>query len=491
MKFSADGLPAGLSLDPSTGRITGMLNEPGETTVTVRAENARGTAEGKLRIVCGNTIALTPPMGWNSWNCFAGAVDDTKVRAAADAMVSSGLINHGWTYINIDDCWQGDRDASGNIQSNGRFPDMKALSDYIHAKGLKFGIYSSPGPKTCASFTGSYEHEDQDARRYAEWGVDYVKYDWCTYAQIAQQRMWDQYTQLLPDDADRIQALIKEWEQLEANRKLTEEESVRLKQINTDLDKIAGKLRPEDKHRIDLEVLQKPYKLFRASLNKVHRDIVYSFCQKGRGDVWEWGQQTGGNSWRTTRDIKDTWERLYGSGFSQAGHEKYAGPGHWNDPDMLVVGNVGWGPKLHPTRLTPDEQYTHISLWCLLDAPLLIGCDMTQMDDFTLGLLSNDEVLAVDQDPLGEAAGRLSQAGGEEVWAKKMEDGSRAVGLFNTGSKEAKVTATWQALGISGTQRVRDLWRQKDLGGFDDKFEALVPSHGVVLVKIKPASNSP
>ena len=488
MKFSAEGLPAGLSLDPSTGRINGTLNEPGETTVTLRAENAQGVTEGKWRIVCGNTIALTPPMGWNSWNCFAEAVDDAKVRAAADAMVSSGLINHGWTYINIDDCWQGDRDASGNIQSNERFPDMKALSNYIHGKGLKFGIYSSPGPKTCAGFTGSYEHEDQDARRYAEWGVDYVKYDWCTYAQIAQQRMWNQYTQLLPDDSGRIQTLIKEWAQLEATGKLTEEESGRLKRINTDLDKIAGKPRPEDKHRIDLEVLQEPYKLFRASLNKVPRDIVYSFCQKGRGDVWEWGQQTGGNCWRTTRDIKDTWDRVFGSGFSQAGHEKYAGPGHWNDPDMLVVGNVGWGPRLHPTHLTPDEQCTHISLWCLLAAPLLIGCDMSQLDDFTLGLLSNDEVLAVDQDPLGRAAGRISQAGSLQVWKKELEDGSQAVGLFNTGSQAAKVTATWSDLGIRGKQLVRDLWRQRDLGNFDDKFEALVPSHGVALIKVKPVS---
>jgi alpha-galactosidase len=489
IKYSADNLPTGLTLDSATGRITGALTNKGETTVTLRAENKLGKSERKLRIVCGDTIALTPPLGWNSWNCFASAVDDSKVRAAADAMVASGLINHGWTYINIDDCWEAGRDASGFINSNEKFPDMKALGEYIHGKGLKFGIYSSPGPKTCARFTASYQHEDQDAQRYGEWGVDYVKYDWCSYGGVALKITQQRYAALLPDDAAPIQALTQEKAKLDTNRKRTVEESARLKQVNTELDALYGKMNPEEKKRIDLEILQMPYKVFRASLDKVKRDIVYSFCQYGMGNVWEWGQQLGGNCWRTTGDIRDTWGSMAGIGFKQAGHETFAGPGHWNDPDMLTVGQVGWGPKLHPTHLTADEQYTHISLWSLLASPLLIGCDMSQLDPFTFGLLSNDEVLDVNQDPLGRPAGRVAQTGTVEIWVRNLEDGSKAVGLFNLGAQETKVVATWHDLGISGKQTVRDLWRQKDLGGFETQFETTVPSHGVVLVRIQPDSH--
>jgi alpha-galactosidase len=203
------------------------------------------------------------------------------------------------------------------------------------------------------------------------------------------------------------------------------------------------------------------------------------------GQVWEWGAEVGGNSWRTTGDITDTWRSLSNIGFNQAGHEKYAGPGHFNDPDMLIVGKVGWGPKLHPTRLTPNEQYTHISLWCLLDSPLLIGCDMTQLDEFTLGLLTNDDVLDVNQDPLGRQAARVAKDGDVEVWAKDMEDGSKAVGLFNRGAAPAGATLKWADLGLSGKLKVRDLWRQQDLGKFRDKFETTVGRHGVALLKVQ------
>jgi alpha-galactosidase len=428
---------AGLKLDPQTGRITGHLNTPGTYLVTLHAKNALGDATRTLKIVCGPTIGLTPALGWNSWNCFASAVTADKVKAAADAMVSSGLINHGWTYINIDDFWEvhpgsrdvtllgPQRDTNGYIIPNPRFPDMKGLADYVHAKGLRIGLYSSPGPLTCGGCVASWQHEEKDAQSYGEWGFDYLKYDWCSYGQIARN----------PTLADR----------------------------------------------------QKPYAVMRAALDKVNRDILFSFCQYGDGEVWKWGEKIGGNSWRTTGDINDSWGSMAGIGFRQNGHEQYAGPGHFNDPDMLVVGQVGWGPSLHATHLTPNEQYTHISLWCLLTAPLLIGCDMTQLDDFTKNLLSNDEVLEVDQDPLGHQAARITKDGDLEVWAKDMEDGSKAVGLFNRGYAAAPVTIKWSDLGLTGRQKVRDLWRQQDLGAFPDAFTTPVPRHGVVLVRIWPA----
>jgi len=426
MTFAATGLPEGLSLDADTGHITGTVAKKGRHKVMLTAKNALGQAERELRIVVGHEIALTPPMGWNSWNCWAGAIDDAKVRAAADAMVSSGLIQHGWTYINIDDCWEGPRGRDGVITTNKKFPDMKALGDYVHSKGLKFGIYSSPGPSTCAGFTGSYQFEEEDARSYAQWGIDYLKYDWCSYGGVTKG--------------------------------------------NT------------------IAVYGHPYKIMRFALNKVQRDIVYSLCQYGMGNVWEWGELVGGNCWRTTGDITDTWDSMAGIGFEQAGKEKHAGPGHWNDPDMLVVGLVGWSASLHPTNLTPNEQYMHISLWSLLCSTLLIGCDMARLDDFTLNLLTNDEVLAVNQDPLGRQAGRIAKNGDLEVWAKEMEDGSKAVGLFNRDDIEEKtVVAKWSDLKIEGKRTVRDLWRQQDIGEHDGQFEAKVPAHGVVLVRIAPA----
>ena len=436
--FGAQGLPTGLHLDPQTGIITGTLNEKGDHAVTLSAKNAVGTTERSLKIVCGPTIGLTPAMGWNSWNCFASAVTEDKIKAAADAMVSSGLINHGFTYVNIDDFWQvkgetkdptlqgPQRDEQGRILPNPRFPDMKGLTDYIHATGLKAGLYSSPGPWTCGGCVASWQHEEQDARQYGEWGFDYLKYDWCSYNNV----------------------------------------------VHGD-------------H--SLPALKKPYEVMRTALDKVPRDIVYSLCQYGWGEVWRWSRELGGNSARTTGDITDTWGSLFSIGFNQTGQEKQVGPGYFNDPDMLIVGKVGWGPRLHPTRLTPDEQYTHISLWCLLSAPLLIGCDMTQFDDFTLNLLTNDEVLDVDQDSLGHQAVRVAQEGPLQVWSKELEDGSRAVGLFNTGELATTVTATWSRLGLTGKQMVRDLWRQKDLGAFEADFHAPVASHGVVLLKISPA----
>ena len=457
--YTAKNLPHGLTLDSKTGVITGKVENKGDYVVVLGASNALGSTERELMIRVGDILALTPQMGWNSWNCFASAVTAEDMKGAAEAFVKTGLIDHGWTYVNVDDYWEtrplpGDpvekelsalatatgrrpfairlnpdpklvgkaRDSEGRINPNARFPDMTGLVNYIHSLGLKAGLYSSPGPLTCGQCTASYGHEAQDAKQFADWGFDYLKYDLCTYRYYM--------------------------------KDMSREEMI------------------------------KPYDLMGRMLHNQSRDILYSLCQYGENDVWEWATNIGGNSWRTTGDIVDTWVSMSEIGFSQNGHEAYAGPGHWNDPDMLVVGQVGWGPKLHPTRLSPNEQYTHISLWSLLAAPLLIGCDLTKVDPFTLSLLTNDEVIAVDQDPLGRAARRITQDRDLEVWARPLADGSLAVGLFNRGEIADTVHVHWSDLGITGEKTVRDLWRQKDIGNFGGEYSALVPRHGVILIKV-------
>ncbi|MEI6680275.1 MAG: NPCBM/NEW2 domain-containing protein [Mariniphaga sp.] len=432
IKFEAKKLPQGLTLDPASGQISGVLKSEGSWNVTVKASNSLGISERVLKIVCGPTLALTPPMGWNSWNVFSRSVNESHVRAAADAMISSGLVNHGWNYVNIDDCWQikhsskdsmlvgKPRDENGMINPNKKFPDMKALCDYIHSKGLKAGIYSSPGLYTCQGHTGSFQYEEQDAQRYAAWGFDYLKYDWC-------------YNQYSSKDVSLYEQRI-------------------------------------------------PWATMAKALVKTKRDMVFSLSETL--DVWPWAKETGANCWRTTGDITDLWSSIDGIGFTQNGREIVAGPGHWNDCDMFVVGRMSGGKS--PTRLTPNEQYMHVSLWCLLASPLLIGCDMTQLDDFTLNLLTNDEVIEVNQDPLGKQAHRISKDESVEVWAKQMEDGTLAVGLFNRGEFENPVTIRWSDLGIKGKQTVRDLWRQKDSGIFTDTYTASVARHGAVLIRIRP-----
>ncbi|MDO8587564.1 MAG: NPCBM/NEW2 domain-containing protein [Armatimonadota bacterium] len=423
LAYSAKNLPEGLTLDPDTGIITGSIKSAGTFIVKLTVRGPKAETARKLKIVRGERkLALTPPMGWNSWNVWARAVDADKARAAADWMVKSGLAAHGYQYVNIDDCWEAGRDESGAIRPNEKFPDMKALADYVHGKGLKIGIYSSPGPKTCAGFEGSWGHESQDAETYAEWGFDYLKYDWCSYSQIA---------------------------------------------------------RPGS-----LEDMQTPYRVMRRALDECDRDIVFSLCQYGMGSVWKWGGAVGGNCWRTTGDIKDNWGSMAGIGFSQDGREKFAGPGRWNDMDMLVVGKLGWGRAPRPSMLTPNEQLTHITLWCLLSSPLLLGCDLSQMDQFTIDLVTNDDVLDVNQDPLGKPASRKARTDATEVWARPLWDGATAVGLFNHGCDDAEVTAKWSDLGVSGPQPVRDLWRKKDLGAFDDCYKVIVPRHGAALIKV-------
>jgi alpha-galactosidase len=442
MRFAADHLPPGLQVNPDNGQITGSVQSRGEYDVTLRAANAFGAGAHNLKIVCGDTLALTPHMGWNSWYIWENHVTDQIMRDAADAMVKSGMIDHGYMYVNIDDCWAvkpgskdeslaGEpRDAAGKVNANKRFPDMKALTDYIHTRGLKAGIYTSPGPTTCAGHVGAYQHEEADVQRFAEWGFDFLKHDWCSYGGVA---------------------------------------------------KNSGR-----------EELEKPYRLISQMVAKQPRDIVLNLCQYGMGNVWEWGKAVGGNSWRTAGDLGQTYEGiaalLFRDGFDvYARNElhKFGGPGGWNDPDYLLLGYLSnWRGQTAPSPLTPNEQYTHVSLWCLVAAPLIFSGDMTRLDEFTLSLLTNDEVIEVDQDTLGKPGNRVSKSEDLEVWAKPMADGSRAVGLFNRGEFPATVTAKWSDLGLAGTQTVRDLWRQKDLGQFKDQFQAQVPRHGVVLVRI-------
>ena len=423
MTFSADNLPAGLHLDAESGLISGTIanREMRVYAVPLHAKNAHGQADRLLRVVVGPAICLTPPLGWNSWNCYAETVDQQKVLATARAFVSKGLKDHGWTYVNIDDTWQGPRGGPFNaIQGNEKFPDMKGLCDQVHALGLKVGIYSTPwatsyakriggssddphgawGPKSYAF--GKYSFAVNDAKQWAAWGMDYLKYDW------------------RPTDISHVAAM-------------------------TDALRASG------------------------------RDIVYSLSNTSLYDhAAQYARLA--NCWRTTCDIRDLWNIGDRSGqqFPQgiadilaynAQWQSFAGPGHFNDPDMLVVGKVGWG-KLRPSNLTPSELYTHVSLWCLWSAPLLIGAPVEQLDDFTVNLLTNDEVLEVNQDPLAIQAQRMAKFGPVEVWAKPLEDGSLAVGVFNLGFAETSFTLQLADVGIFGGQpfTVRDLWRQRDLG---------------------------
>ena len=424
LQYAVNNLPKGLSLDSKTGVITGVLSEPGDYKMKIIVTNAKGKAERDFIIKVGEVLALTPPMGWNSWNCWGLSVSTEKVKASAQALIDKGLIDHGWTYMNIDDGWElPKRDAAGNVVTNNKFPDMKLLSDWLHSNGLKLGIYSSPGPLTCGGYLGSYQYELNDANSYNKWGIDYLKYDWCSY------------------------------------------------------ETIAGK-------DTTLAAYQKPYIVMRDALRKQPRDIVYSLCQYGMKKVWQWGHEVDGNCWRTTGDIEDTWESLSSIGFSQTEQYQYTKPGRWSDPDMLIVGMVGWGESLHPTRLTPDEQYTHISLWSLLTAPLLIGCDISKMDDFTLGLLTNDEVIAVNQDVLGREAKQILKTESYQVWMKELEDGSKAIGIFNLNDQYQKITINWSDLSLPKNQKVRDLWRQKNEGSFTNSFSVKVSPHGVSLIKV-------
>lgn len=445
IQFTAGNLPAGVHLDPSTGRISGAIPNPGTYPITLHAKNKAGQTTQTIRLIVGETIALTPPMGWNSWNIYATKITQDLVAANAKAMVTSGLADHGWNYMNIDDCWQGARGGAwqGILPDSSIFPDMGALCKQVHDLGLKIGIYSTPwvesyghhiggsatnpeglfertkeniprNKKQLPYAIGPHSFLDNDVKQFTAWGFDYLKYDW---------------------------------------------------------------------NPIELPEVKAMYEALRNS----SRDVVLSLSNSAPfAGVADWAQWS--NCWRTGGDIRDNWKSLKSRLFTQDKWAPYGGPGHWNDPDMMIVGWVGWGKGPRPTMLWPDEQYTHVSAWCLMSVPLLLGNDLTKLDSFTISLLSNDEVLALNQDALGKQATVISLQGEAGVMAKDLEDGSKAVGLFYPGDSTAsqRVSVRWSDLGITGPHRVRDLWRQKDLGVFDREFTADVRRHGVVLIKITP-----
>jgi alpha-galactosidase len=368
----------------------------------------------------GSGLARTPSMGWNTWYAFGCQDTEVEVRAAADAMISNGMRAAGYSYVNLDDCWQrAKRDAKGFIHPNANFPDMKALVEYVHSRGFKFGIYSSPGPKTCGGNPGSYGHEEQDAETYARWGVDFLKYDWCSAGEV-----------------------------------------YKLSQIPA------------------------AYEKMHEAILRTGRPMVYNLCEYGMEAPWLWGPKIGANSWRTTEDVSNRidfqeYSRMMFVGFGQAGLGPYAGSGHWNDPDYLQIGNRG---------LNRNEDKTQMSLWCLLAAPLFSSTDLTKLTPVQVAILTNREVIAIDQDRLAVQGHRVSQIGPVEVWAKPLSGKRVAVGLFNSGESSLPASVRFSDVGFSGPVQVRDLWRNKGLGVLHNRFSTEVPKHGVVMIEIQSAA---
>ena len=465
MRFTAKNLPAGVTLDPAKGILGGVAPQrKGDYDIVVTAENAKGRAERTIRLAVGDKIALTPPMGWNSWNVWCYRLTAEHAKASAKALQDSGLGDHGWAYVNLDDWWEMNnsgvervkmrekdlgredvigpaRDAKGKIIPNRSFPDMKDLTDYIHSFGFKAGLYSGPGPLTCGLCEASYQHELQDAESWADWGFDYVKYDWCSYSKI-----------------------------------FAKETGLKQNDPKVSMNRHPG--------------FEKPYRLMGECLKKQKRDIVYSFCQYGMGRTQEWGEEAGANCWRSWGDLKDTWNwmELAIDGHIDAEHWRYNRPGFWADPDMMIVGQQYSFGSDHPTFLTPNEQYTHVSLWAMVGSPLLIGCDLTKLDAFTRNLLANDAVIAVSQDRLGKTARRIRHVDSESVWQRPLADGATAVALVNRCPIAREIKVSFVELGLGdGEHWVKDLWRQQCEGKHAGMYVAEVPPHATKLVYVKSA----
>ena len=455
MKFSASGLPKGLSIDPEKGLITGVVKKPGEYPVEITASNSKGTTTRLLTIKIGDEVALTPPLGWSSWNCWGLLIDEGLVRETAASMVDNDLINYGWSYVNIDDGWQGLRGGKHNaIQPNPeKFTDMKKLADELHSEGMRLGIYSAPWVGTYAGFIGSYS--DNPEGRY-EWTV-----------------------------RDSLPSIQEAWPARYYNWRTGKHSFV------------ANDVKQWYAWGIDyLKYYWTPNQLYYVkemidALRSTDRDILFGMSNAAHwGDAPQWARYP--NCYRTTGDIRDTWGNMSRIGFQQ--QDKWAPfnvPGHWADADMMVIGVVGWDGELHHSRLTPDEQYTHVSLWTILASPMFLGCDMQQLDDFTLSLLRNNEIIEVHQDELGYQGFPFFKDNRSVVYAKPLVDGSMAVGLFNYGDTPLDMVISPSDFGIRGQQKIRDLWRQKDVWEKEakEKFTANVAPHGVVMIKIYPGNN--
>ena len=368
-------------------------------------------------------VALTPPMGWNSWNFFAERVTDKDIRAAADNLVATGMKDAGYVYVNIDDTWEGKRDETGLLHTNEKFPDMKALADYVHSKGLKIGIYSGPGNKTCGGYPASLGHEEQDAKMYADWGIDYLKYDLCSF---------------IPD--------------------------------------VMEKQAPGDK-AAQMKLMIAAYDKMSKALKATGRPIVLSLCQYGWDSPWEWAPALGGNLWRTTGDIDPHWDRIYTLLEQQDGLAKYAGPGHWNDPDMLEVGNG---------KLSLAENRSHFSMWALLASPLLAGNDLPNMKPAIKAILTNPDVIAIDQDTLGKQGTRAYSDGEVEVWTRHLAGGALAVAVLDAGDSRYSTHPfhlDLGKLGLHGSQAGKDLWSGKAVT-LTDHMPIEIESHDILLVRI-------
>ncbi|MGA3079917.1 MAG: glycoside hydrolase family 27 protein [Terracidiphilus sp.] len=380
-------------------------------------------AGAQQRSVPRQAVALTPPMGWNSWNHFAGNVNDKDIRDAADQLVATGMKDAGYIYVNIDDTWEGERDANGELHANAKFPDMKALAEYVHSKGLKIGIYSSPGSKTCGGYEGSLGHEQQDAQLYADWGFDYLKYDLCSFR-----------------------------------------------------GDVMDKQAPNDKPA-QMRLMIAAYAKMDRALKAAGRPIVFSFCQYGWDAVWEWGPSVGANLWRTTGDVTPDWDRIYAIVSQQEGLEKYAGPGHWNDPDMLEVGNG---------KLTLEEDRTHFSMWAMLAAPLLAGNDLPNMKPEIKAILTNRDVIAIDQDRLGRQGARIYSDGEVEVWTRHLAGGALAIAVVAVGDSRYSTHPfhlNLHKLGLAGRQTGKDLWTGRTVE-LTENMPLELTSHDVLLVRI-------
>lgn len=364
-----------------------------------------------LRDLPPNNLAKTPLMGWASRRKLGSRMTDKEIRGAADVLVESGLRAAGYVYVEVDDGWQGVRDGDGVLHPNERFPDMKALADYIHSKGLKFGLSTSAAPKSCDGFEGSYGRETEDAKAFAEWGVDHVVYDWC--------------------GAETIYPTQSE--------------------------------------------MQGAYQKMGMALRSSDRDIVYGISAAGAFEVAQWGAKAGANVWRTGKDIDEDWKSVADAGFGQNGKEGAAGPGRWNDPGLLQAGNIG---------MTADENRMQLNLWAMLAAPLILGNDLRVLIRETVALLTNRDVIAVDQDALGRQGKRVAQAANGEVWARPLADGSVAVAFFNKGNQSAAVAVSWEQLGLEGPRQVRDLWWHENVGRANNNYVVFLQPHTSLLLKM-------